>query len=158
MKKLHITLIAFFALFIAQAQTVTEKDLLGEWTPRKMTVQGTFIDFKTGDITFSPETQEQVEASGQDIEEVKTMVKEGLANGGMDKIKVIFKSGLAAEFHRPDSVKEVTYTLSVESGSTYMIRNDGKEMKVSIADGLLQLVPRGEEGADAPAIYFEKKK
>ncbi|MES2487240.1 MAG: hypothetical protein V4581_14990 [Bacteroidota bacterium] len=158
MKKLHITLIAFFVLFIAQAQTVTEKDLLGEWTPRKMTVQGTFIDFKTGDITFSPETQEEVEASGQDIEEVKNMVKEGLANGGMDKIKVIFKSGLAAEFHRPDSVKEVTYTLSVESGSTYMIRNDGKEMKVSLADGLLQIVPRGEEGEDAPSIYFEKKK
>jgi len=158
MKKLHITLIALFMLFAAQAQTVTEKDLLGEWTPSKLEMQGTTINFKTGDVTFSKEVEEEATAGGQDIEEVKEMVKEGLAGQGIDKVRVVFKPGMAADFHKEDSVKNLTYTLKEENGATILTRSDGKIMVVSLKDGFLQIVPEGQDGAGGPSIFFEKKK
>jgi hypothetical protein len=157
MKKLHVTLIALFTLFAVQAQTVTEASLLGEWTPKKIMVEGTTIDFKTGDVTLSAEAASEIEASGEDVEEVKTMIKEGMGSADVKNIRVLFKKGLIAEFHKGESVKNLTYTLSDKNGVTHLMRSDGKTMSVALKDGLLQLVPEGE-AAGGPSIYFEKTK
>jgi hypothetical protein len=156
MKKLHITLVALFMFIAAQAQAITEKDLIGEWVPSKIIVQGTTIDFKTGDVTFSDEAKEQAEASGEDLEGAKEMIKEGISSqlGG---IRVLFKTGLKVEFHRPDSVKDLTYTLAQDGTTTYIKRSDSKEMTVSLVNGLLKIEPRGEDIGPAE-IFFEKKK
>jgi len=136
MKKLHLTLIALFLLFAAQAQTITEKDLLGQWGIISFTVGGLGIDFETGKVTLSDEALKKLE--GQDIEALKTKMAPALElyrNGTMT-----FSPGNKMEFVIGDKHLTNSYVLTTNEGKQYLRDNSTNSVStVSLTEGLLKI-------------------
>lgn len=153
MKKLHLTLVALFVLIGAQAQTVTEKDLLGEWNTFKVVASGITIDLKTEEVTFTEEMKAMIEESGEDIEAVKPMIIEEMKANQFSTMKLVFKPGLKAEWTLEGEAKEFGYTIVEENGHAYLMRSDGGKMQVSFEGGTLNFIV-----GDNVTIGFEKKK
>ncbi|MES2487241.1 MAG: hypothetical protein V4581_14995 [Bacteroidota bacterium] len=154
MKQLTYAAIAFFVLFAAQAQTVTEIDLLGTWNVSFATLQGSTINFKTGEIHLSNEAAAEIEAKGQDLEEAKKGIITEI--GPLFKeMYVEFKPGLIMDLNVPGAQKNTTYTLKEVSGTTYIVRNDGKEINFTLKDGVLNL---SNPEVASSVLSFEKKK
>jgi len=154
MKPLTYAAIAFFVLFTVQAQTITEKDLLGTWNLSFATVQGTEINFKTGEIHLSDEAAAEIEAKGQDLEEAKKGIMTEIGPI-FNEIFLDFKPGLVMDFNAPGEKKNTTYTLKPDGEATHIVRSDGKELKITLKDGILNL---SNPEADGTALSFERKK
>lgn len=153
MKKLHLTLVALFVLIGAQAQTPTEKDLLGEWNTFKVVTSGITVNLKTEEVTFTEEMQKMIEESGEDIEAVKPMIIDDIKAGQFGQMKMVFKPGFKAEWTFGEDAKEFGYTIVEENGNTYLVPGDGDKMQVSFDEGALNLIV-----GDNVTIGFEKKK
>jgi len=154
MKQLTHAAIAFFVLFTVQAQTITEKDLLGTWNVTFINLKGTTIDFKTGEVKLSDEAAAEIEASGQDVEESRQgIIKE--IEPIFNEIFLDFKPGLVMDFNAPGEKKNTTYTLKPDGEATLIVRSDGKELKITLKDGILNL---SNPEADGTALSFERKK
>lgn len=154
MKQLTYAAIAFFVLFTVQAQTITEKDLLGTWNLSFATLQGTEINFKTGEIHLSDEAAAEIEAKGQDLEEAKKGIMTEIGPV-FNEIFLDFKPGLVMDFNAPGEKKNTTYTLKPDGEATLIVRSDGKELKITLKDGILNL---SNPEADGTALSFERKK
>ncbi|RYD91771.1 MAG: hypothetical protein EOP54_21900 [Sphingobacteriales bacterium] len=109
------------------------------------------------EVVLSEDTAAQLEASGEDVAEIKAAMVDGMKESGMADVKMVFKKGLTAEFHKAGSVKDLTYTLAQKDGANYIIRSDGKELRCKIEGGYLKLIPESED-LGGVALTFEKKK
>lgn len=153
MKKLHLTLVALFVLVGAQAQTVTEKDLLGEWETFMVESSGITVNLKTEEVTYTEKMKQMIEESGDDIEAVKPMIIDEVKAGPFSQMKLVFKPGLKAVWTFDGEVKEFGYTITEENGITYLVRTDGGKLQASFKGGVLSLI----FGTSA-TVSFEKKK
>ena len=152
MKPLTYAAIAFFVLFTVQAQTITEKDLLGTWNVTFINLQGTTIDFKIGEVQLSDEAAAEIEAKGQDLEEAKKGIMTEIGPL-FNEMYVAFKPGLIMYLNAPGAQKNTPYTLKEVSGTTYIVRNDGKEINFTLKDSVLNLF-----NPEGTSLSFEKKK
>ncbi len=135
-----------------QAQTVTEKDLLGEWEINKVDFDGIIVNFETNEVTASP-GNETVNSS--DLEDFKAML-EGDMGTKVKSNRLVFKPGFIFESYEGEKMQAGTYKLMVDNGRQVMVVDTPENMVVDITlqDGLLVWVL---PSARTFKMYFKKK-
>lgn len=152
MKKL-ILLFTLLAAGMAHSQTITEKDLLGEWHIVKINLDGIEADFETNTVTV---TDPALEATPDDIEFVREMMAgpegEEYRKGGL-----IFKPGFIVEMVEIGSTEAFSYKIINENGSqAFEIKPDGStgvKIQIALKDGVLSL----NQGGGGKNIFLKKK-
>ncbi|MEL1245400.1 hypothetical protein AAEO56_14090 [Flavobacterium sp. DGU11] len=135
MRKILFTLLAFFIVFIANAQKITEKDLLGRWTITAMTVSGNHMDFKNCTITVSDDWQK--DSPQMTKGEWEAQLKKGLEYFGTANTS--FSEGSIMSFYMEKMEYGGGYHIVEENGSTY-IQDDvtpGDKFRIELKNGLL---------------------
>lgn len=140
--KPHFILIAFIMALSANAQSVTEKDLLGTWQVNRLSYFGVTIDFDSDTVTVDQEAADAAEMKESEIENLKNLVKDQMG----DKIKnnkLIFKKGFMMESIEAGKSETGPYTLSMQDGVQYIsFIEEGQEQmqfETAIQNGLLML-------------------
>ena len=113
-KLLYLCLAACLCTTLAFAQKLTNKELQGNWKMTGFTSQGIALDFKTQEVTISPEMQAQLSP------EAITGIKEGMkqAVGPLSASYLIFKGGTMKLAVGPEA----------ETGDFTLTEKDGKQM------------------------------
>jgi len=149
MKKLKFVVVALLISLASQAQTITEKSLLGEWRVLKIEIEGVLVNLDTGEVkAVDPDV------GADNLEMIQGMMD----NGGADEIKegkLVFKPGLMVDFHDNTGVHTASYTLENEGNKQVLTLNvDGpSSLDASFEDGLLKLV----DGVEGTVMYMAKK-
>lgn len=149
MKKLKFVVVALLISLASQAQTITEKSLLGEWRVLKIEIEGVLVNLDTGEVkAVDPDV------GADNLELIQGMMD----NGGADEIKegkLVFKPGLMVDFHDNTGVQTASYTLENEGNKQVLTLNvDGpSSLDASFEDGLLKLV----DGVEGTVMYMAKK-
>jgi len=149
MKKLHLTLITLLVLATAQAQMITEKDLLGEWKIARMDFGGVLADFETGEVTTGENAPDNADAEG-----LKAMMQSSMS----DKLKsnrVAFKPGFVFETSEGDETHTGSYKLADDGTRQVLLLDTPEKMTIDITlkDGLLVWVL---PSAQVFKMYFRK--
>ncbi|MES2487235.1 MAG: hypothetical protein V4581_14965 [Bacteroidota bacterium] len=152
MKKLYLTLIALFMLVSAQAQTITEADLLGEWQLKTMQSPGMlYVDFDKDSVAMV----QDVKATAQAQEMQKLLI--GGLNEEIAKIngKITFYTGsrYALTMRGEDDIKK--YSLINLGNSAGLIPENSKDtITLSIIKGVLHYVQQVK--GMATTLIFER--
>lgn len=160
MKKLFLLLVcALFSLTRLQAQqTLTDKDVTGEWTMSAFHMSGIYYDFAKDSLALSDALKTQVEpdkipAVVADIKQRLEPYKEGFVTIGPGKQ---YKQTLMGE------TANGTYTLIKKEGKYYLsIVNDNKnkdvdELRVWKDKGWMYISMPADDGSDT-ILMFERK-
>jgi len=136
MKKLNVIVITLFAFFSAQAQTITEADLLGEWKLAKMDFNGVLMNFETNEVTVAPGAEENSE-----VEDLKAMLQSGMSDE-IKNARIAFKPNFVFESREGDKVQTGKYKLASD-GTRQVLLVDTPEVMtidISLKEGLLTWV------------------
>ena len=155
MTKLHLTLITLFMLVSAQAQTITEKDLLGEWVLNKIELEdGTLIDLELQQVTNTYELIERFKDREERLQTANLQLLKDLERFRGTRLE--FKSGFRYKCRVPgEKADKATYVIDYKMGKYYMATNEHDlEQEISIEDGLLK--SRGTESDNF--LYYKKVK
>ncbi|RYD91770.1 MAG: hypothetical protein EOP54_21895 [Sphingobacteriales bacterium] len=138
--KLHFSLIAFFVLFVAQAQKITENTLPGEWIPVGIIIpeDGTIINFEKNEVTLSDKMQAKITETKGDAEEFKTYLLEGFAVY-KDIFRVVIEPGIINRFEDGKTIG-APFTLIEKDGKQYL-DIDGEMNYVYMQNGNLVMAP-----------------
>ncbi|KOS07850.1 hypothetical protein AM493_18645 [Flavobacterium akiainvivens] len=141
MKKL-IVLFALFAGFTLSAQAITEEDLLGDWTLRKISLMGNLADLKTGEVQVSDEFAKE---KGQTKEALAEQFKKRLP--GMQG-SLLFISGRRMQYQIGSKDLSIGTYVFVQEGEKQYLADEysGTKMLVYFKDGLLYWEVLGNEG------------
>ncbi|KOS07848.1 hypothetical protein AM493_18635 [Flavobacterium akiainvivens] len=113
MKKLLFTLTLFIA-FATQAQTLTEKDLLGTWKLSTSTMHGVLINFETGKVTTTEGYEDAY--SPEEIQKIE----QGIKGEHPFPLSVTFDKGNSITFLVGKEKEQHTYELIVKNGKTFI--------------------------------------
>lgn len=139
---------------MAQAQSLTEKDLQGTWAIHSFYVSGITIDVATGDVTFSdelktqmtPEIQEQVK--GQ-MAGASTALKGGtIVVNGKDLTRTIAGTSKKGTYAFKEADGKQYLTITYEDGTT-------SEVGVAKKDNLLHISAQ-QNGQEAEFRYMKQ--
>ncbi|MES2487239.1 MAG: hypothetical protein V4581_14985 [Bacteroidota bacterium] len=151
MKK-FLAITVLFLAFAAQGQSITEKDLLGEWRIVKMEVEGVLVNFDTGEVKVV-----DPDVGNDNLEMIQSMVESGSADE-IKEAKLFFKPGAMVDVHDGSSVQTVSYTLEDKVTSQVLTLNtpDPSGLEALLEDGFLKLVD-APEGENRSVMYMVKK-
>jgi len=143
MKKSYLTLIALLMLFATQAQTITEADLVGEWKPLYIQVNGCTYNFKTDDLTLSDDIIAEEKKKGNDVGGIKNEFKNLLKARGFNDLTFIFKPEKVLEWLKDDKVNVLKYSIISKKKALYLKLEGAGELKVDLKDGFFKLLDEG---------------
>jgi len=149
MKKLKFVVVALLISLASQAQTITEKSLLGEWRVLKIEIEGVLVNLDTGEVkAVDPDV------GADNLELIQGMMD----NGGADEIKeikLVFKPGSMVDLHDNKGIETASYTLENKANKQLLTLNidEPSSLDASFEDGLLKLV----DGAEGTVMYMAKK-
>lgn len=134
MKNTIIAVACFFMAVSAFAQKISEKGLLGKWEISFVNIEGTTIDFETGEITIAPGA---AEAEGITQADLKSRIS--TAMGTKADSFVLFSEGsqLLISIRGQEEVKG-PYTIAEKDGQAF-ITHGGIEYSAEINGGNLNL-------------------
>ncbi|AWH83751.1 hypothetical protein HYN59_00860 [Flavobacterium album] len=146
------TVLAFLFVFAANAQKITEKDLLGKWNIISLTISGDKMDFKTGTITVSEDWQKdglQIAKSEREV-----LLKESLPY--FRTTNVTFFENRFLSFRLGPEDYSGNYAIVEEGGITYIQAENSAvdRVPVMLKEGLLYWELAIEE--DIFYFVFEK--
>jgi hypothetical protein len=121
-----------------QAQTITEKDLLGEWHIVKFDFSGITGNLETGEVTVS---DPDLEATPDDINFVKNILT-GPEGEELKKGRLIVKEGLVVDILEKGRTETGSYQLINENGAQLMkmrVDHDTIKLFIALKDGELSL-------------------
>jgi hypothetical protein len=151
MKKLLYVFVACCFATMASAQTVTEKDLQGNWKMASFFTSGITLDIATSAVTISEELKSQITP---DIEEQINTGMQAAAAQLKDSSLTINGKNLSQKIAGTE--KKGTYVLKDLEGKQYIAitYDDGtsNEVSVTIKDKQLHIT-RSENGQEAEFIY-----
>ena len=139
---------------MAQAQSLTDKDLQGTWAIHSFYVSGITIDVATGDVTFSDELKTQM------TPEIQEQVKGQMA-GASNALKggTIVVNGKDLTRTIAGTSKKGTYAFKEADGKQYLTitYEDGTTSEVGVAkkDNLLHISAQ-QNGQEAEFRYMKQ--
>lgn len=152
MRKAFYLVVLFIFTAPAYAQKITEKDLLGTWSLTGGEFNGMTINYKTHDISFSPEMKEKY---GDKAEEIRRMMSDELKKDKSSQQELFFEDGIKVIF-RKENEEPLTwhYFIFEEEGLQYLHMNGG-DFKMTMSGKVLVL--SGEEDGLEITMTYEKR-
>lgn len=133
----------------AYAQSLSEKDLLGNWKLSTATMHGMLLDFEAEKVAPLPGYEDKYTA-----DEIKK-VAYGIKGEHPFPLRVTFKQGSTLEVLTGNDTTESGYSLTNKNGKAY-IKDAADEYEARIAGNVLTFVyESGEEGTIE--ISFKKQ-
>ncbi|MES2487238.1 MAG: hypothetical protein V4581_14980 [Bacteroidota bacterium] len=149
MKKLKFVVVALLISLASQAQTITEKSLLGEWRVAKIEIEGVLANLDTG----------EVKAVDPEVGKENLDMVQGIMDGGgadeIKEIKLVFKPGSMVDLHDNNGIETASYTLENKANKQVLTLNidEPSGLEASFEDGLLKLV----DDVEGTVMYMAKK-
>jgi len=159
MKKLHLCLITLFVLFAAQAQTITEKELLGEWQVGNVVFDGNYYDVQKDSLSISGDYAKELRKSVPDAtdEDVKKEAYSFVSS--LQTAKMVVKPGHRFEAYKKNRLTgEGTYTLPQNAALPIVFKGKTETFEFYLKDNKLTATVIGRGSPKDITVTFIKTK
>ena len=153
MTKLYLTLIALFMLVSAQAQTITEKDLLGKWIITSVGYDDNIIDMQTGEMVFTEQTIKEAKEEGMDREDLEAEFKN--LEQSYKNITLVIDAGTMQMKIQDTVANSDTYKIEEKDGRQWIVGGNGARTEYTLKNNVLRLIMIRRDAV--VHLYFKKE-